>query len=788
MEMTDKSLWESWRLHRDANAFTELLTRHSGMVYATCKRVLSNEGDAEDAAQECFVQLMDARITVKHSLAPWLHTVATRRALDMAKARGRRARRNLQYAVSSPSEDGAKRDDLMALLDEIVEGLTDDHRILIVERFFRGRKLSDLAEEFKISESTVRYRIEKGVEEVRAQLKRYGISTVASSLTLVLSTQIAEAAPATLVTQLGKMSLVGGQQVAVSSALIGGTSAITKTSIAIVVLIAALLSTRALLNRSEDIQPPEVQLAGSEDVAINTPEEAVHEEEAASDVVAEPLEETTATPIADVVEPGFGRISGRVVSSLDRKPLNEFKVLVVNGEYSPEMAAMFQFHYPPEGDFIARGASPEGPVSLRVRAPGYREAVVPVAGVRAGATRTNVVVSMEPESILDGNVVDRWGRPVDGAIVYKGLGPASVVGDSLTGRSQEETNVIVTGDSNVIATSDSNGSFLVGGLLQGEQKFTVHQPGYSPTTASAYIAMGNNSIRLVLGDGGTLEGTILLSEPAVYRYSMLMGEIFSDAGIRRDLFEFSGKCNEDGSFRITGIPEGRGYLRVIVPYSGTPPGLLNEFLIEIEIIEGMTTAVNLALGERDSSIQGYILTDQSESTNSQIHCQVDTGDHVESYSTKIGEDGFYRLAPLPSGTVSIRWMGWFGKWTTTVLSANEDLILDLDSDGGATLRSYVANQPSMKDIRAYLVHESITIPDQMDRARWSLLSRLASSPVPVEGGVATLSGIENGSYTLVVTAIPYEGSQQADDRFPLEVATAPVVIQNETDVDVDISF
>jgi DNA-directed RNA polymerase specialized sigma24 family protein len=40
-----------------AEAFQTIVSRHAGMVYATCRRILRNATDAEDMAQECFETL-----------------------------------------------------------------------------------------------------------------------------------------------------------------------------------------------------------------------------------------------------------------------------------------------------------------------------------------------------------------------------------------------------------------------------------------------------------------------------------------------------------------------------------------------------------------------------------------------------------------------------------------------------------------------------------------------------------------------------------------------------------
>ncbi|MFC1734467.1 sigma factor, partial [Candidatus Hydrogenedentota bacterium] len=52
-------------------------TRHSAMVYGTCRRVLGDSVESEDVAQECFIALTEERRIEERagaSLGGWLHT------------------------------------------------------------------------------------------------------------------------------------------------------------------------------------------------------------------------------------------------------------------------------------------------------------------------------------------------------------------------------------------------------------------------------------------------------------------------------------------------------------------------------------------------------------------------------------------------------------------------------------------------------------------------------------------------------------------------------------------
>lgn len=266
METNDATLWQAWQNKQDANAFAEILNRYSAMVYATCKRVLSNTADAEDAAQECFVQLMNADIRVTHSLGPWLHTVATRRALDLAKKRGRQGLRDHSFAKHQPDDSSDSYDDLLEIVDDIVVHLPEDQRVIIVERFFHGLKLTEIGDAHDIAESTVRYRLDKGVESLRTQLKKRGVVSASASITTALATQLAQAAPATLITRIGKLALAGPNATLTSTSVTGGLSLIVKSSIGIAVTIGAV-ATFLLLKSPLESEPPRETFPLAEQVA-----------------------------------------------------------------------------------------------------------------------------------------------------------------------------------------------------------------------------------------------------------------------------------------------------------------------------------------------------------------------------------------------------------------------------------------------------------------------------------------------------------------------------------------
>src|SRR5437588_10959103 len=89
----DAELLNRFLSRRDEAAFELLVWRHGKMVLGTCRRLLRDAHEAEDAFQACFLALARRAGSVgrRGSVGGWLHRVAFRLALG---AKARRATRD----------------------------------------------------------------------------------------------------------------------------------------------------------------------------------------------------------------------------------------------------------------------------------------------------------------------------------------------------------------------------------------------------------------------------------------------------------------------------------------------------------------------------------------------------------------------------------------------------------------------------------------------------------------------------------------------------------------------
>jgi RNA polymerase sigma factor (sigma-70 family) len=173
-EESDHTLLARFVRDRDGAAFSALVVRHSGAVWAACRRLLDREQDAEDAFQAVFLTLARKAGSVRESLPAWLHGVARRVAANLRRTlqRQRTTEQTVRVPEAQPADITWREG--VAVLDEELAHLPERYRTVLILCCLAGRSRDEVAHQLGCGEGRVKGLLERGRELLRRRLARRG--------------------------------------------------------------------------------------------------------------------------------------------------------------------------------------------------------------------------------------------------------------------------------------------------------------------------------------------------------------------------------------------------------------------------------------------------------------------------------------------------------------------------------------------------------------------------------------------------------------------------------------
>jgi RNA polymerase sigma factor (sigma-70 family) len=160
-------------------AFAVLVQRHGPMVYRACRAILRDQHDAEDAFQATFLLLARKApaLWVKSSLGPWLFQVACRVASCAHSAAVRRRSHERKAALPAASTVSSPTwDDRDAIVRDEVGRLPERYRVPVVLCLLEGMTQDEAACQLGWRPGTLRSRLARGRDRLRARLTRRGLA------------------------------------------------------------------------------------------------------------------------------------------------------------------------------------------------------------------------------------------------------------------------------------------------------------------------------------------------------------------------------------------------------------------------------------------------------------------------------------------------------------------------------------------------------------------------------------------------------------------------------------
>jgi RNA polymerase sigma-70 factor (ECF subfamily) len=158
------------------DAFEELVRRHRLATYRVALRMLGDDGDAEDATQDAFVQAWRSLggFRADAAFSTWMYRIVTNRCLNMLRARRRTEPlpQDREAPASRPDRIAEGRWQVQDLARAIAR-LTPEQRAPLVLRELQGCTYDEIAEALDLSISAVKSRLHRARLELLASMRSW---------------------------------------------------------------------------------------------------------------------------------------------------------------------------------------------------------------------------------------------------------------------------------------------------------------------------------------------------------------------------------------------------------------------------------------------------------------------------------------------------------------------------------------------------------------------------------------------------------------------------------------
>lgn len=404
MPKSDAQLLREYAEEANEVAFREIVVRHTDLIYSAALRQVASPDLARDVAQNVFTDLarkaasVARNLTENSSLVGWLYRGTRFEVLNLLRDERRRQTRERQAMeeCTPTPETALEWDRLRPVLDEAMADLNDADRDAVLLRYFRNHDLREVGMALGITDDAAQKRVSRALEKLREKLLRRGITTAASTLTVVISATAVQAAPAGLALTVATAAALTGTA---APATITATKVIAMTtlqkSLIAATVVAVSVATPVLIQQQSQVRLRNANAALRQQVEQLSGLTA--ENERLSNLLAQANSASASNQATDLL-----RLRGEV--GLLRQRTNELgKLRAENSQLRNAQAkatprqssaqSTEQTDLPRESWTFAGYANPES-------------AVMSLAWAAAGADMENFLNSMTPEQQVRER--DRW--------------------------------------------------------------------------------------------------------------------------------------------------------------------------------------------------------------------------------------------------------------------------------------------------------------------------------------------------------------------------------------------
>jgi RNA polymerase sigma factor (sigma-70 family) len=172
----------------DEGAFKLLVANYQDLVYNTAMGIVQNSEDAEDVAQEVFIQVYRSIDQFKGDarLSTWIYRITTTKALDHIRSRKRKKRFAFITSLFGPNDElvhepvdfqhpgvTLDRKEQAALLFRMIDQLPENQKVAFTLHKTEELSYQEIADVMQLSVSAVESLLFRARQNLRRLLEKY---------------------------------------------------------------------------------------------------------------------------------------------------------------------------------------------------------------------------------------------------------------------------------------------------------------------------------------------------------------------------------------------------------------------------------------------------------------------------------------------------------------------------------------------------------------------------------------------------------------------------------------